>query len=158
MERCNCRKRGRAKQGFTLAELLIVVAIIAVLAAISIPVFSSQLNRSKYASDEANARSIYALMSADYLANGGTKKSDGFSVSPTEAKSATTVTVKEPDGTENKFSFNGVAKVTFHEATVSSAPWVEIDEDHKYNSGVVTFGSSSGGGGETPITESGQGN
>lgn len=33
------------KQGFTLAELLIVVAIIAVLVAISIPIFSSQLKK-----------------------------------------------------------------------------------------------------------------
>ncbi|WP_205508076.1 type IV pilin protein [Eubacterium pyruvativorans] len=31
------------KKGFTLAELLIVVAIIAVLVAISIPIFTSQL-------------------------------------------------------------------------------------------------------------------
>lgn len=33
------------KKGFTLAELLIVVAIIAVLVAISIPIFSSQLEK-----------------------------------------------------------------------------------------------------------------
>lgn len=35
------------KKGFTLAELLIVVAIIAVLVAISIPIFSSQLEKSE---------------------------------------------------------------------------------------------------------------
>ena len=35
------------KKGFTLAELLIVVAIIAVLVAISIPIFTTQLNKSK---------------------------------------------------------------------------------------------------------------
>ena len=33
------------KKGFTLAELLIVVAIIAVLVAISIPIFTSQLEK-----------------------------------------------------------------------------------------------------------------
>lgn len=55
------------KKGFTLAELLIVVAIIGVLVAISIPIFTAQLNKSKQAADVANARSIYAEVTADYL-------------------------------------------------------------------------------------------
>jgi prepilin-type N-terminal cleavage/methylation domain-containing protein len=44
------------KKGFTLAELLIVVAIIGVLVAISIPIFSSQLEKSREATDLANVR------------------------------------------------------------------------------------------------------
>ena len=48
------------KKGFTLAELLIVVAIIAVLVAIAIPVFTSQLEKSREATDKANLRSAYA--------------------------------------------------------------------------------------------------
>ena len=48
------------KKGFTLAELLIVVAIIAVLVAISIPVFSAQLEKSREAVDAANIRAEYA--------------------------------------------------------------------------------------------------
>ena len=48
------------KKGFTLAELLIVVAIIAVLVAIAIPVFTSQLEKSREATDLANVRSAYA--------------------------------------------------------------------------------------------------
>ena len=48
------------KKGFTLAELLIVVAIIAVLVAIAIPVFSSQLEKSRQAADAANIRAAYA--------------------------------------------------------------------------------------------------
>ena len=52
-------------RGFTLAELLIVVAIIAVLTAIAIPVFTSQLEKSREATDLANMRSVYAeLMTA----------------------------------------------------------------------------------------------
>ena len=37
--------------GFTLAELLVVVAIIAVLVAVSIPIFSSQTTKAKAATD-----------------------------------------------------------------------------------------------------------
>ena len=57
------------KKGFTLAELLIVVAIIAVLVAISIPIFSSQLEKSREAVDEANIRAAYAEAAADLLTN-----------------------------------------------------------------------------------------
>ena len=37
----------RRKQGFTLMEMLIVVAVIAVLIAVAIPVFSSSLHKSR---------------------------------------------------------------------------------------------------------------
>ena len=56
-------------KGFTLAELLIVVAIIAVLVAISIPIFSTQLEKSREATDIANIRSAYAEVVTGYLAD-----------------------------------------------------------------------------------------
>lgn len=49
-----------SRKGFTLAELLIVVAIIAVLVAVAIPVFGSQLEKSREAADLANVRAAYA--------------------------------------------------------------------------------------------------
>ena len=48
------------QKGFTLAELLIVVAIIAVLVAIAIPVFTKRLEASRETTDIANLRSAYA--------------------------------------------------------------------------------------------------
>ena len=54
-------------EGFTLAELLIVVAIIGVLVAISIPVFSSQLEKSREATDLANVRAAYAQIMAEAI-------------------------------------------------------------------------------------------
>ena len=45
--------------GFTLAELLVVVAIIAVLVMVSIPIFTAQLEKSREAVDLSNLRSAY---------------------------------------------------------------------------------------------------
>lgn len=59
----------KKNKGFTLAELLIVVAIIAVLVAISIPIFTNQLHKSRVATDWANVRSHYAEIQYDYLQN-----------------------------------------------------------------------------------------
>ena len=50
----------RSKKGFTLAELLIVVAIIGVLVAIMFPVFGAQLNKARLAADLANVRAAYS--------------------------------------------------------------------------------------------------
>jgi len=72
------------KKGFTLAELLIVVAIIAVLVAIAIPVFTSQLERSREATDVSNIRAAYAEALADFLADGANKE-----------KTATVSTIKQ---------------------------------------------------------------
>ena len=57
----------KQNNGFTLAELLIVVAIIAVLVAISIPIFTSQLRKARVAVNQANARAGEAAAYAAYL-------------------------------------------------------------------------------------------
>ena len=64
------RIMGRKDKGFTLAELLIVVAIIGVLVAIAIPIFTGQLEKSREAVDAANIRSQYAEVISDALLDG----------------------------------------------------------------------------------------
>ena len=54
-------------KGFTLAELLIVVAIIAVLVAIAIPIFTQQLEKAREATDAANIRAKYAEIMVQIL-------------------------------------------------------------------------------------------
>ena len=62
-------------KGFTLAELLIVIAIIAVLVAIAIPIFNSQLEKAREATDLANIRAAYAECCAAVL-TGSTLSND----------------------------------------------------------------------------------
>ena len=59
------------KKGFTLAELLIVVAIIGVLAGISIPIFTSQLEKSRDSVTISNLRAAYAQAQTAWLTGEG---------------------------------------------------------------------------------------
>lgn len=53
--------------GFTLTELLTVVAVIGVLVAISIPIFNQQLHKARVAADWANVRSYYSQLQYNFL-------------------------------------------------------------------------------------------
>lgn len=59
-----------SRKGFTLAELLIVVAIIGILVAVSIPIFTAQLHKAAVATDWANLRAYYSEIQADFIATG----------------------------------------------------------------------------------------
>lgn len=54
------------KQGFTLAELLIVVAIIGVLVAVSVPVFTAQRRKAVDAVNKANIRAAKSMALAAF--------------------------------------------------------------------------------------------
>ncbi len=87
----------RNKKGFTLMELLIVVAIIAILAAIAIPTFASSLQKAQDAADEANARSLYAAVALNYM----TQTAAEFDPPPA---STTEVDIEYPDGVNYHFN------------------------------------------------------
>ena len=65
-------KKFTNKKGFTLMEMLIVVAIIAVLVAIAIPTFKGQMKKANEATDAANIRAAYAEAVLDSLDKNGT--------------------------------------------------------------------------------------
>lgn len=70
------------KKGFTLAELLVVVAIVAILVAISVPIFTTQLGKARRATNQANMRAAKVAAISQYLTDGhdGEQKTYVYSI------------------------------------------------------------------------------
>ena len=64
------------KKGFTLIEMLVVIAIIAILVAIIIPVVSSATDKAAAATNAANLRSIKAEATTELIS--GVANEDGY--------------------------------------------------------------------------------
>ena len=115
-------KKKQNKKGFTLAELLIVVAIIGVLVAIAIPVFSGKLDKAKQATDDANIRSAYAQYVSTMMTAGKEPVENDKSKGP-----------------ENAFKAIGVEKLEYYsKVDVKKLPWKGSKTDGK-GANSVTF-------------------
>ena len=69
-------KEKKNQKGFTLMEMLIVVAIIVILIAIMIPTMTSTLEKAREATDAANIRASYAEAMIKYM-DGDVDKTKG---------------------------------------------------------------------------------
>lgn len=135
-------------KGFTLAELLIVVAIIGVLVAISIPIFTSQLEKAREATDAANIRSQYAEVMAEAITDGG-------NVNGQEKFGAVKLKQKK-DGWQStglKENLQGTyQKIEGGDPKAGGTAWVEYNDDKvilHYGDGNGNSGSGNAGGGST---------
>lgn len=135
-------------KGFTLAELLIVVAIIGVLVAISIPIFTSQLEKAREATDAANIRSQYAEVMSEAITEGG-------NVSGKDLFGAVELKQKKDEwqSTGLKENLEGVyQKVEGDYPKAGGTAWVEYKDDQvilHYEGGSGSSGSGNAGGGST---------
>ena len=120
------------KKGFTLAELLVVVAIIGVLVAISIPIFTSQLEKAREATDAANLRSAYAVASTAVLDGDG---DTGYSAGPV-AMTQTTAGFQYNQGAK----IGSVALTTLTDAEKGISYYVNVTKD-----GAVTITATASG-------------
>ena len=99
------------KKGFTMAELLIVVAIIAVLVAIAIPIFTAQLEKSREATDLANLRAAYAECSTAVI-NEASDTATGVTYSSGTATKKVVLKQKEADWQTASIDVAGITDKT----------------------------------------------
>jgi len=103
------KKKLNGRKGFTLAELLVVVAIIAVLAAIAIPVFSAAEEKAAEAADLANVRSAYAELCVKFLQGeitefSGNRGEDNVIVVPATQTEEKWQSVKNESGEDSDYA------------------------------------------------------
>ena len=133
MKQDNRRRCG----GFTLIEMLIVVAIIAVLTAVSIPMVNANLEKARVATDQANERAAKAAALADYLMKERTGnityfyKSDGTVLDQTALADATKTVAGDPgydygQSKENKGSCVRVEIKIIDGAIATEILWEEV--------------------------------
>jgi prepilin-type N-terminal cleavage/methylation domain-containing protein len=60
----------RSKKAFTIVELVIVIVVVAILAAVLIPTFASLIEKAKLSSDEQAVKSMNTTLTADEVLNG----------------------------------------------------------------------------------------
>ena len=112
----------KKRKGFTLAELLIVVAIIAVLVAIGIPIFTSQLEKSRETADAANIRAQYAQVMAEAITVDGNVNIDGKDFEKINLRQ------KQPDWQTETIP-NSLGNFSVIEGIPGTQAWVEYHAD-----------------------------
>lgn len=103
------------RKGFTLAELLIVIAIMAILIAIAIPVFSSQLENARHSVDDSALRSAKSIAESHYLLCHTTGTGKLNEINLTFTKDGDNLMINECDG-------NGKGDCTFAGGKTDIAP------------------------------------
>lgn len=99
-------KKILTKKGFTLIELIVVIGILAVLAAVLIPSIMNYVSEARTARNNANARALYSEVSAE-VAMGTTDSTDPLT--------------RTEGGVKCDWTFTGSSLATFTCATVNAA-------------------------------------
>lgn len=119
--------KSRNKKGFTLVELLIVLAIVAIMAAIAIPAYSAQMEKAREGVDKANLRAAKSMAVTEYLLDNPENTNNatyGFSLDPNSKDSliigneASAAKIGKSDDYKNK-----ALTVTVNSGKVTKTSW-----------------------------------
>lgn len=143
------------KRGFTIVELVIVVAVIAILASVLVPTFSNVVKKAKESAAMQNARSAWTAYLADEAFNGKDLPADdgciyvengdakyGFKI----VKGTFTGEVCEETGAHNCYTITD-GKITVDESTKTAT---KTSCTHTEASGTGNEGTGGGQGAVTP--------
>ena len=122
----NLKKKLKKQGGFTLVEMLIVVAIIAILVAVSIPMVSGALEKARQATDDANLRAAKAEGAIYYLstvADTGWTEADPVTFAY-DANAGKLVSAGSPPAPYGKSGNNSYVTVTITQGGDITVAWV----------------------------------
>lgn len=89
------------KKGFTLIEIMVVIAIIAVLISIAIPVFNGSMKKAANATDAANARNLYGVLAT--MVNMGEIEFPEKSADPNDLQGVWVLVCRDSNTTPNAY-------------------------------------------------------
>jgi type IV pilus assembly protein PilA len=117
----------RIQQGFTLIELMIVVAIIGILAAVAIPQYQDYTVKAKLSKVSGYAQPIKTALALFYQENGGFQFTDdnwtsiGLATKPNDTNEVNTPSIKNSSG-RIVLTLNNIKAATIDNTTITMEP------------------------------------